>query len=43
MCEGVHEQVQYDPDVTGPRALIAAVDDAGFEASLNVTRRVLDL
>ena len=30
--------MQYDPDATGPRALIGAVDDAGFEASLDVTR-----
>ena len=25
-------QVQYNPDVTGPRHLIAAVEDAGFDA-----------
>ena len=25
-------QVQYNPDATGPRHLIAAVEDAGFEA-----------
>jgi len=31
-------QVQYDPDVTGARSLISAVDDAGFEATLAVAR-----
>ncbi len=31
-------QVQYNPDVTGPRDLISAVDDAGFEAQLVVAR-----
>ena len=40
---GWRSQVQYDPDLTGPRALIAAVDDAGFEASLDATRRATDL
>ena len=25
-------QVQYNPDITGPRHLIAAVEDAGFDA-----------
>ena len=27
-------EVQYNPDVTGPRHLIHAVQDAGFEAQL---------
>ena len=31
-------QVQYNPDVTGPRDLISAVDEAGFEATLAVAR-----
>ena len=32
-------QVEYDPDVTGPRAMLAAVDDIGFEAELITDRR----
>jgi Holliday junction resolvase len=31
-------QVHYNPDLTGPRDLISAVDDAGFEATLAVAR-----
>jgi hypothetical protein len=27
-------EVTYDPDATGPRHIIAAVQDAGFEAHL---------
>lgn len=33
-----HPQVHYDPELTGPRDLIAAVDDVGFEADLAVNR-----
>ena len=32
-------QVDYDPDMTGPRAMLEAVDDAGFEAELITDRR----
>ncbi len=32
-------QVEYDPDVTGPRAMLAAVDDIGFESELMTDRR----
>lgn len=32
-------QVDYDPDTTGPRAMLEAVDDAGFEAELITDRR----
>mmetsp|Transcript_30245 Transcript_30245/g.58122 ORF Transcript_30245/g.58122 Transcript_30245/m.58122 type:complete len:1009 (+) Transcript_30245:178-3204(+) len=32
-------EVRFDPDATGPRSLIAAVDDLGFECSLNVEDR----
>ena len=28
-------QVRYDPDETGPRHILQAVEDAGFEASLH--------
>ena len=38
LVPGLYAQVQYDPEVTGPRDLIRAVDDAGFEGSLNTTR-----
>ena len=27
-------QVQFDPDLTGPRHLIQAVEDAGFDAQV---------
>ena len=32
-------QVEYDPDVTGPRAMLSAVDDIGFEAELITDKR----
>ena len=32
-------QVQFDPDITGPRALIEAVQDAGFDAHIVDTDR----
>lgn len=32
-------EVRFDPDATGPRSLIATVDDLGFECSLNVEDR----
>lgn len=34
-------EVQFDPDVTGPRALIEAVQDAGFDAHIVDTDRAL--
>eukprot|EP00891_Asterochloris_glomerata_P002470 jgi/Astpho2/2470/e_gw1.00048.183.1_t len=34
-------EVQYNPDVTGPRHLIAAVEDAGFDAEAISIDRVL--
>ncbi len=35
-------QVEYDPDETGPRAMLAAIDDIGFEAELMTDRRYVD-
>ncbi|KAK9841413.1 hypothetical protein WJX74_005280 [Apatococcus lobatus] len=32
-------EVDYDPDITGPRAMLETVDDAGFEAELITDRR----
>lgn len=32
-------QVQFDPDVTGPRAVIEAIQDAGFDARIVDTDR----
>lgn len=32
-------QIQFDPDQTGPRLLIEAVDDAGFDAQVIETDR----
>ena len=32
-------QVQFDPDVTGPRAVIEAIQDAGFDAHIVDTDR----
>ncbi|KAL3154215.1 hypothetical protein ABBQ32_013720 [Trebouxia sp. C0010 RCD-2024] len=34
-------EVQFDPDVTGPRALIEAIQDAGFDAHIVDTDRAL--
>lgn len=32
-------QVQYDPETTGPRHFVAAVDDIGFAASVTDSNR----
>lgn len=32
-------QVQFDPDITGPRAVIEAIQDAGFDARIVDTDR----
>lgn len=31
--------MQFDPDITGPRALIEAIEDAGFDAHIIDTDR----
>ena len=36
-------QVHFDPDVTGPRVLIEAVEDAGFDAHIVDTDRYIML